>query len=64
MNSSDSLYRAADIRAEEEVQKIYARQEELIQAIYMQSENQERDIRQMLATMDYEADYATEEDIY
>ncbi|MBO5061803.1 MAG: hypothetical protein J6C31_04190 [Prevotella sp.] len=64
MNSSDSLYRHADIRAEKEVQKIYARQEELIQAIYMQSENQERDIRQMLATMDYEADYATEEDIY
>lgn len=64
MNSNDSRYREDDMKVEEELQKIYTRQEELLQTIYMQSEQQECAIRQMLATMDYEADCATEEEIY
>lgn len=64
MNTNDSLLHDGEKRAEEEVLKIYARQEKMLQDIFIQSERQERELRLMLATMDYETECATEEEVY
>lgn len=60
----DSINEQANLLAEEELYKIYKEQEEMMQEIKRQYELQDRNIELIMASMEEDGDYETEENIY
>lgn len=64
MKEQDSINEQAALLAEEELNKIYMEQEEILQEIKRQYERQNLDIEMMMASMEEDDGYEVEENIY